>query len=225
MFLTTQGFCQLTEEELVKNAIDELGISASEVSEALLTSRSFGAETLFVIPVRSRKGKGFLNFDAHVVLVETQTGKLISKFFGKDEWLSDAVFLSEICIDPGLYQLGSSKEAYGIRINYRNNSRYFPFSMTELSLFETEGNHFNQILKDYEVSLYRGENDGECNAEIEIHKKTMEITEAETNGYADLEFINAVERSLSTDENCELKVVEHEQITEVLKFRNGSYCK
>lgn len=225
LFLTTHGFCQLTQEELVSTAIGELGISVSNVSEELLTSRSFGAQTLLVIPVRSQKGEGFIKYDAHVVLIETQTGKLIGHFFGKDEWLSDAVFLSQISIDPTLYHLGSSKEAYGIRINYRNNSRYYPFSKTEFSFFEKEGSHLKQILENYEVSLYRGETDTDCNAGIEIHKNTFEITEAETNGYADLEFTNVVERSVSTDQNCELEIKERIEIREVLKFRNGGYCK
>lgn len=225
LLLTTPicGYSQLSEEELVMKALEELEISGSEVASRLITSRDFGSETLLVIPVISKQDQRLIYFDAHLAVVENTSGRVISRYSGKQDWYSDAVTLSKIEIEPTVYRLNGSNPAYGLKINYAGQSRPFPYYATELSLYIRDGKKLKRVLKDHRFSYLNGETDTHCNGEFVTHSKTLRIMDSKTKGYADLEFTDSIEKSVSTDQNCERAVVDNFQEVEILKFKDGIY--
>lgn len=223
LLLTLNSYGQLTEKQLVNNALEQLGISETDVFENFLSVRNFGSETLLAIPVVAEEGDGYLIFDAYLVLAENATGKIVSKYIGKEEWSSDAVRLLEISIVPKIYELGDSKKAFGVEKSYEGSSRPNPFSSTVLSLYEKQDDNLVPVLKDFQVKYYGGETDTHCNGDYETHTKTLAVADSAVNGYADLKILNLIEIGVSTDEVCEQTVIETREEIQVLKFRNDRY--
>lgn len=224
-FLASSFSChsQLTQEKLISETLDRLEILESEVFTQQTVLRNFGSESLIVIPVISEEEEGIRIFDAHLVLVHNETGKIISKYLGKRDWYSDGLVLKNIEIDSSNYRLNGSDLGYGIKIKYANGSRPSPYNSTELSLFVREGEQLKPLLKDYRISYLNGETDTHCNGEFETHSKSLEITDIKNNGFYNLKFTDSIQKSVSTDQNCESTVVENSQAVEILQFKDGTY--
>lgn len=223
LITTCSGFGQLSEEQLISAALSQLEITRSEAFSRHITLEKFDDESLLVIPGISEEGEGYIIFDANLVLVENKTGKIISKYFGEQDWYSDAVTLTNMEIEPEIYRLNESDPAYGLRINYSGRSTPNPYNATELSLYVKQGEQLKQVLKDFRISYLNAETDLDCNREFVTHSKSLEIMNSKTKGFFDLKITDSIEKSVSTDLNCELKVVDNSRQIEVLKFDGENY--
>ncbi len=214
---------QLSQEKLISDAMVQLQILESKAYSQQIAIHDFGSESLIVIPVISEEEEGILIFDANVVLIDNKTGKIISKYLGESAWYSDAVKLNNIEIDSTTYRLKESDLGFGIKIDYANQSRPNPYYSTELSLFIKDGEKLKPVLKDYRISYLNGETDTRCNGEFETHSKSLAITDTQNNGFYNLKFTDSIEKSVSTDQNCEPTIVENLQEVEILQYTDGTY--
>lgn len=214
---------QSQNEEIISEVIRQLEIDSTATLTHLITSKEFESETLVVIPEIVEEEPGVAFFDAHLALVDNQTGTIRATYLGSRDWYSDAVRLSNIDIEPKPYRLGSEKTAYGILIDYVGSSRVNPYHATELSLFVREGRQLKRVLKDYRISYLNAETDMNCNSEFEKHSKNLKITNNSGKEYPDLIFTDFIERGYTTEENCEPVTTGTEEKTEVLRYEQGKY--
>ena len=103
------------------------------------------AKSVLVIPKydineQDNEGHDYFVLDAYIVVIDNATGKIICKFIEPNAWTSDALMLTGISIDTGLYHLNTTTRAFGIRVDYTGSSRPNPFSETHLSLYVADKN-------------------------------------------------------------------------------------
>jgi len=170
----------------------------------------------------------YQEYNSHILIVDTETGKIKSRYFESsetNEWYSDAISLDGIYVDTNLYYVTEDVQAFGIRVSYSGNSSPNPYSYESISLFIENDISIVQVLKNYEISSNAGEWDLQCEGEFTEKSRTLLISENQTNGFYDL-LINTELKILKTfiDENgdCEEKETLSSE-TEVLKFSDGVY--
>ncbi|ADV49517.1 hypothetical protein Celal_2223 [Cellulophaga algicola DSM 14237] len=185
-------------------------------------------ETIVVIPEIVQEEEGYFELNSHILIIETNTGKIKSRYFEgslTNEWYSDAVRLAEIKIDTAPYDISDTRNAFGIRVYYYNNSHPNPYSHETISLFFDENNTLKQVLKNFEMMSYGGEVDSECEADLSGVEKVLILKETKTNGYFDI-LVKSTVRTTTRKEAANGDCVEEEKITnqdQVLTFENGKY--
>ncbi len=135
-------------------------------------------ETIIVIPEIVDEAEQYFELNTHIVLTDSRLAEVSHRFFesaASNQWVSDAVELDEIRIDPDLYQISFDKEAYGIRVSYTGMSRANPYEHETLSLFMKFGNELKKVLDNYPVRNYGGEWNTDCEGEFELQEKTLSI--------------------------------------------------
>jgi len=180
-------------------------------------------ESIIVIPKFSEKGQGYIVLDSYILIVETKTGEIKSKFHEKKSWYSDAIILESIKIDTASYILNKNTRAFGVRVKYYNTSRPDPYEVEELSLFIRNRVKLERILKKFQTYIFNGQTNAKCTGEFEEHKKTILISKNQTNDYYDLKIIDNITKSESTEIDCERKIIEEKKHIEYLKYNNGEY--
>jgi hypothetical protein len=141
-------------------------------------------KSVLVIPkYASEVTVDYFELDAYIVLVNNSTGKIICKFVEPNAWTSDAVMLTAISIDTGLYLLNKTTRAFGVRVSYTGSSRPNPFSETNLSLYIMDKSSLKPVLKNYTISKSRGEWDTNCAGEFEDSNSTFEIDKMQNHNF------------------------------------------
>lgn len=141
-------------------------------------------KSVLVIPkFASEVSDDYFVFDAYVIVVDNATGKIISKFVEPNAWTSDAIRLTDISVDTGLYLLNKTTRAFGVRVSYTGSSRPNPFSETNLSLYIMDKSSLKPVLENYTISQTRGEWDTNCAGEFEDSNSTFEIDKMQNHNF------------------------------------------
>jgi hypothetical protein len=201
------SFSQSTDH--LNTVLKQLKIKNSEVHEKLFTQKILPydkSKSVLVIPKydineQDNEGHDYFVLDAYIVVIDNATGKIICKFIEPNAWTSDALMLTGISIDTGLYHLNSTTRAFGVRVDYTGSSRPNPFSETHLSLYVTDKNSLKQVLKNYSISRSGGEWDTNCAGEFEDRNSTFDIAKVQTNNYNTIIVRSTIVKSISTPTN------------------------
>jgi hypothetical protein len=201
------SFSQSTDH--LNTVLKQLKIKNSEVHEKLFTQKILPydkSKSVLVIPKydineQDNEGHDYFVLDAYIVVIDNATGKIICKFIEPNAWTSDALMLTGISIDTGLYHLNSTTRAFGVRVDYTGSSRPNPFSETHLSLYVTDKNSLKQVLKNYSISRSGGEWDTNCAGEFEDRNSTFDIAKVQTNNYNTIIVRSTIIKSVSTPTN------------------------
>ena len=143
------------------------------------------SKTIVVLPIPNEI-EGTIYYDLDVLLVDTQSGELIAHKWEQDAFYSDAVELTDFEIDTARYQLNNESRAFGVRANFRNYSRIFPFSEQTINLYVQKNEKLNLVVNKLVLKNFGGEWDDNCNAEFHSNNAALLLGKNTTNNYKDL---------------------------------------
>jgi hypothetical protein len=135
---------------------------------------------------------GVTQFDLDVLVVQqadngnTERATIVSRLFQPSALSEDAIRINEIKVDTARYILAPDARAFGLRIVRQGSSRLNPYSNETLSLYVPQGPKLARVLDELEMTLERGESDGNCPANFETVRGTLSIARSTSHGYADL---------------------------------------
>ena len=218
----------LSSSELKEPILKQLGLTEKELMEEFWTEKALPyapAQTVVVVPKLIYKDEGMFTLDAIIVVVNSQTGKIIQQFQEGNTVLSDAVYISSFTIDTAPYMLTKEIRAFAIRANYYGRSNANPYSEVQLSLFIQEGAILRRVLKDYVVESSAGEWNMECEGRFEDLKAILLFETEKTKDYFNL--VIKERSSVRTTEKikgeCEEKIVKNPEKKRVLHYNGKSY--
>lgn len=218
----------LSSSELKEPILKQLGLTEKELKEEFWAEKALPyapAQTVVVVPKLIGEDEGMFTLNAIVVVVNSQTGKIIQQFQEENTVFSDAVYISGFTIDTAPYMLTKEIRAFGIRAKYYGSSNPNPYSEVQLSLFIQEGAILRRILKDYVVESSAGEWNMECDGRFEDLKAILSFETEKTKGYFNL--VIKERSSVRTTERikgeCEEKIVKNPEKKRVLHYNGKSY--
>jgi len=225
-------YSQAKNDVLMTKVLNQLNINKKDIREALFREKVLPnkkSNTLMVIPKyrvnqTDEYGHDFFEFDAYIVIADNTTGKILHKYVEENAWTSDAMVLSDITIDTGIYQLNTENRAFGIRVDYEGSSRPNPYHPTTLSLFIIQNNSIKRILKNYPIAEFHGEWDTNCAGEFEDVKGVISIDKNKTNNFSNLIIKNTIvqTKNIPTKDDCtEKKTTKLSTVT--LKYNGKEY--
>ncbi|WDF45833.1 hypothetical protein PQ459_13095 [Chryseobacterium sp. KACC 21268] len=232
LLLFANAYSQEQNEVLLNKVLTQLKLNKKDIHEPLYRSKVLPNKTsnsVLVIPKYNvnesdEYGHDFFVLDAYIVLADNETGKILSHYVEKEAWTSDAMVLSDITIDTGLYQLNEKDRAFGIRVSYSGSSKPNPYYYSDLSLFIVQNNAMKRILKNYQINRSSGEWDTRCAGEFEESTGNIDMDKNKTNGFKNLIIKSKIEhtKSFLVNDNCEEKVTTKNGIKN-LKFNGKEY--
>ena len=215
--------------DLVDEVIKNLDIISERELICLKQNPNNPDETYMVIPEIAFMKDNYREFNRHILIVETNTGKILYKLFENSvtsKWeTSDDLELTEIKIDTAPYLISENKRAFGVRAFFIKNSVENPFSSEEMSLFIKSDTSLKKVLNNYKVMEWNGFWDGDCPVEFILDSKTFTMSKDKTNDYFNIVVSNKITEAKShKDENnrCISKKMEKNEKS-FLKFNNGEY--
>lgn len=186
----------LDEDSLKQKAFDnilrQLSLKRSECYLRFVSSQVLPANnllTIWVIPKitsgeEDPSGNEMLTLGGYVLLADTKSGKIESKYYNPNAWESDAWELTAIGIDTLNYRLNDNKIMFGVYSTHKGSSNVFPAGEDVHQLFVREGDSLKCIF-DYTSTEYRGENDGSANGIFKEYTTDIVVTKHKTNTFYD----------------------------------------
>lgn len=124
--------------------------------------------------------------DLEVLVADSARPRILQRYRENDALTSDAMRISSVTLDTARYRLDETTTAFGVRVSYSGSSRVNPYQSTVLSLYVADGAKLRPVLSNLEVSLDRGEWDGNCAGEFETAQRTVAMDAKRDHGYAGL---------------------------------------
>ena len=179
-------------ESLINKVVKQLHIDKSKIKTELVISKSFPNnpnKTIIVIPEIVDEGEMYFELNSHILIIDSKSGNIKSYFFESSKtnnWISDAIQLTEITIDTAPYQISERERAFGVRLHFIGSSRPNPYESETISLFVQSKNKLKKILNNYEISYNGGDWDTDCEGEFVDERKVLIISNNKTNGLFDI---------------------------------------
>lgn len=161
-----------------------------------------------LLAVRLRHGAASAEVDTadlEVLVADSAKPRILQRYREREPLVSDAMRISALTLDTARYRLNDAVVAFGVRVTYTGSSRVNPYESTVLSLYAADGDRLRPVLSKLQVSLERGEWDGNCAGEFESVQRTVAIDARRDHGYAGL-LVNSVSqarRNVSENDDCE----------------------
>lgn len=215
---------------LVSKVLAQLKIELAQCNEELIREAQLAYNknlSVVVIPKYNEKEEHYFSLDSYILLVNNQTGKIISKYVETapgNEWTSDAVMLERIDIETKPYKIKAGVNAFAVRVGFRGSSNPNPLSSEMISIFEPKGTNLNCVLKNFEIEDDLGEWDMHCAGKFKEEKKTLSFSKNTTQGYYNIIVKNKIKHivSVKVKDDCVEKVSSKTSL-KILKFKNGVY--
>jgi hypothetical protein len=216
---------------LINNVLTDLKLKWVQIKTDLIVvaeNPNNYREAIIVIPRIMEEGEQYFALSSYIVVADYNSGNISHTYFESYQtngWVSDALRLDEIKIDPDSYKLNDSTLAFGVRVNYFGASKVNPYYRQDLSLFIKEGKKLKNMLPNFAVEDSGGEVNDACESEIINNSKEFIISEENTNGFFD---INVIERITETttfindNGDCNEKNVDYTK-SRLLKFNGKTY--
>jgi hypothetical protein len=215
---------------LVAKVLTQLNIKLAACNEELIQEVQLPynkALTVVVIPKYRERDEESFTLDSYILLVNRSTGKIVSKYVEEADdngWVSDALRLEYIAVDPGPYVVKAGVKAFAIRLGFIGSSKPNPYNKEIISIFEPKGTTLKCILKNFEMDTYGGEWDMHCEGKFREETKVLSFSKNITQGYYQLLAKSKIKNivSVKVNDDCQEKVTA-KTITKILKFKNGTY--
>ncbi|MRT92811.1 hypothetical protein [Ancylomarina sp. 16SWW S1-10-2] len=216
--------------ELTSKVCKNLDLNIEDCYLSLVSEKAMPndpSKSIIVLPKVVEKEFDYFILDSYVLIVESTTGKIISKYFEShktNNWTSDAIKLESIKIDTAPYMLNKSTRAFGIRVSYSGSSRVNPYSEETLTLFIEKEETIFPVLNKYSVALFNGEWDGVCTGSFKDQEKIVIVAKEKSNGFTNILVKNKITETTNVAEADDC--IEKEKIRtvkEVLKYDGKVY--
>lgn len=212
LLLSQVSFSQIQDSILLNKVLNQLKIKTSEVNLELVAQKilpNSKDKTVLVIPKyivneQDEYRNFYFELDAYIVVANNETAEILYKIYQPNAWTSDAVMLTSIEIDTGLYNLNQQTRAFGMRVSYTGSSRPNPYYKTDLSLFITQNDILKQVLSNFVISEFHGEWDTNCVGDFESIKSSIDIDKVQSNGFNNLiiRTTKTQTENILTNEDC-----------------------
>lgn len=219
-------------ERLLQQVLKQLNLKRADIHEPLYTEKVLPnnkTNTVMVLPKYRKNepdgyGNHYYEFDAYVVLVNNLSGKIIAKYIEEEAWTSDAMAITGIFVDTGLYQLSSNTRGFGVRVSYANSSQPNPSNQTDLYLFIHQNNALKKILDKFTIDHFGGEWDTRCEGEFEDMDAVIDIAPAKSNGLNNLlvKSTTVITKNIPVKDDCLEKKTTSRQTT-TLRYNGIQY--
>ena len=208
--------------------LHQLNLKRSQCEVGFIVSKQLPNgknETIVVIPEIIKSEDTTEEYNGYILIIDSNTSKIKSKYFKPSYWTSDALILSEIKIDTAPYYVSKNKRAFGIRSSHYTLSKPNPYSSETLTLFLKKEEKLIPILDHFESKEYVGEWDMQCAGWSINEEKILILSKNKTNGFFDIIVNNKItNRKSNTNETGEC--IDEEKISfqkTVLKFNGKVY--
>lgn len=218
------GFSQT--ENRLNDYYDQIQIDKSKVLKEFVTYKILPYDTnstIYVIPVKTEEGEGWWSADIHLIKTLTNSGKIITYSIFESATQSDAIALYKIWIDTAPYKITNNNSAFGIRLDYANNSRAAGFDGETLLLVEEKNGNFHNILK-LDVSKSVAYGGGDCkDTEMYKQKSILIIDKVNSN----MGYNNIIEKvyfeHFYLDMDCDDGKKEKKNFENVFQYKDSLY--
>lgn len=165
-------------------------------------------------------------YDINVMIVNSNTGKIISHLYETQAFSDDAIFTESITIDTARFQLNSTTRAFGIRFHQRNHAKYNNYSGEVLNLYYLQDKKIQLAVKGLSMDESFGEWEEDCKGEFKDIKRTIVIEKEQQNGLNNLRvneiLTNSTLKLLKTNE-CEPIIKNNKKKNLILKYNGSEY--
>lgn len=189
-------------------AIQSLQLDKSTLDVDLIDMKfnpKYFDEKIVVLPEIANATSHYYELNSHIAILDAETGEMTHSYFesaATNGWIADAVGIESINVEYQLYKIAPNIEAFGIVVDYANDSQLNPYKRSSLSLFIKSGNKLKKVLDNFIVKETGGERDGNCYGETYDKINSISFSPNTTNGFYDLLVENKlVETQLRLDEN------------------------
>lgn len=186
-------------EGLLKQVVSELGYSSQENAQGnFLACQPWPADPQksVVAVASSRKSMNaeesakvnedsFGDYDLEIVVVKTDSGKVLQQSFQKEKLDSVLTPLQGIEIDTRTYILAKNVFAFGLLSKHAQSATYDQISKEILNLYVPKGKQLNNVLKDFPLR-YTKKSVKNCSGFITEVITNIELGELRKKGYVDL---------------------------------------
>lgn len=227
---STVAMSQVQHPMLLQKVLWELDVSKNNVDIYLIREQALPeARTLYVIPVyetteKDELGHTFQEWNAYIAIADDHTGQVHCKYYENRAWTSDAIQLTDITIDTGLYVLNGHTAAIGVRVSYTGSSRPNPYHATDLSLFVPENGELKQILRNFRIATFSGEWDTRCRGAFEDSHSEITTGNSKTGAWYDLIIRTQITqtRNLPVNNDC-VEKTKTSRKTRKLHYNGNNY--
>ncbi len=234
--------CQPEQLQWLARIHPNLSVSNSQ-GEALHLSEHFSSPQCKVWPAKpellimanawqGEEHDGLRSGDLEVLLLDSKTGELKSRYYQENQLDSDAVYVSGLIIDTAPYRLEANNLghwAFGVRVERSGSSRPNPFANTDLTLFVAQGARLRPVLKHYEVSVSGGEWDTRCDGVFNQVASTLHLLPTKHKGFFDIEVRSRQEVTRQTydakNDDCQSAQVLDKTFKNRLQFNGTEYTQ
>lgn len=129
----------------------------------------------------------FTDFEVAVLVVDSQTGKVLASKYHPKAIMDDAIYTSSVIIDTARYQLSPAIRAFGVRFIHRGSSSVNPLSIERLNLYTLQDRQVNLVLNNLTMNEYSGEWDGQCAGDFATTHRALALGKNAHNGFQDLQ--------------------------------------
>jgi len=177
-------------------------------------------------PQSEQQDEGTVVYDLDIIIADSETSSVLARYTKEGALTSDAIYISRIEIDTGLYNLKKGTRAFGLRITYMGSSSVNQYESTVLNLYIFKGSDINCVLDSMVVMLNGGEWDQQCEGSFTYIERAITMSKKTTKGLRDIIVDGTVSEQKNTkDENGECLETESKGKPErfVVKFDGGVY--
>ncbi len=218
---------------MINSVLMDLKLDWVQTKTNLISTKEYPAnpdETIVIIPEIVDEGEHYFELNSHIVVADNQSGKITHHYFESyqnNQWVSDAIELDDIQVDPNSFKITENKAAFGLYVSYFGHSRANPYQNTTLSLFMKSGDSLIKVLSDYTIVNNGGEWNGDCDGKFKGEEKAVVVSTKKTNGCFDILTNNKITETKSFNDHdgeCQTEKSFHFKNT-VLEFNGKKYVE
>ena len=213
---------------LIEKALKYLKIDNQNLMNDFVSTKKYGEErTLILLPEINKYNSNCeecFSVNNNILIWNNNTEIFEYKYVKKNEWQSDAFYLTTLELDTANYEIKNNLRAFGIRYSFNGSSKVNPAGKTYFNLYSPENNEIKEIIHEFTIKAYNGESNGGCETlSMNTEKSILIISKKNTNNYKNI-IVKTEFEKFHYDDDCDKKIItENYSESSIFKYRNGKY--
>ncbi len=214
-----------SDKDIVNKAIQFLKVNEKDLLSDKICLKAIPNQkdkVIVLLPVKTNidpECEECFDIDNNILVWNKNSNSFETNYTKKAEWTSDALRFSELKIDTGLYYLNKNTRAFGIRYSYSASSRVDLYTTEAINLYYFKNNKIIEVLHDFELEKFRGDNGNGCeNALLEKSKSIFIFSDKFTDKFNDIT-VKTKFKDYTYDDDCDKEIIKKENTkSSVLRF-------